>query len=81
METSDPETVTVTLRMDTIQLDESIDDVILRLMKDEPSISIDRLSAILGIERSRLTRIINVLKDKGKVERVGGTRGKWKIKV
>ena len=62
-------------------MDESIDDVILRLMKDEPSISIDRLSAILGIERSRLTRMINVLKDKGKVERVGGTRGKWKIKV
>ena len=80
-ETSDPETVTVTLRMDTIQPDENIDEIILRLMKDEPSISIDRLSESLGIERSRLTRMINSLKDKGRVERVGGTRGKWKIKV
>ncbi len=77
IETSDPETVTVTLRLELRDSGDKIEDRILSLMKTDPSISVDKISQLLGMERNRTYRTIKKMADNGLVKRTGGTRGRW----
>lgn len=77
IETSDPETVTVTLRLELRDSGDKIEDRILSLMKTDPSISIDKISQLLGMEINRTYRTIKKMADNGLVKRTGGTRGRW----
>jgi len=78
-ETSDPETVTVNLMLRSWTSSADKEAIILRMMADDPSISIDKISKATGMERSKRSRTIGSLKKSGRIDRVGGTRGKWVI--
>ena len=78
-ETSNPETVSVKLRFNPQNNRNDAERAVLDMIRDNPSVSIVRLSNLTGIERNRVSRIIDSLKDKGIVQRVGGTRGYWKL--
>ncbi len=54
---------------------------VLELIKENPKISITRISEILEINRSATQEHIDLLKDKKIIERAGGTRGYWKILI
>lgn len=53
---------------------------ILELLKENNKLSTRRLSIILDINRSAVLAHIETLRDKGIIERIGGTRGYWEIK-
>ena len=76
-ETSEPETVTVNLMMRSWSSSVDNEAIILRMIADDPSISIDKISKATGLGRSRISRTIGSLKKSGKIDRVGGTRGRW----
>lgn len=78
-ETVVPETVTVVLRNRPGNKSEDLEKYVLELMEKDPSISIDTLSERTGMERNRIARLVNTMKNKGIVERVGGTRGRWVV--
>ena len=59
--------------------EESMQDAIKRLMRRDPSISLDKMAKALGKDRSKVMRVVNGMKDEGAVERVGGTRGRWLV--
>lgn len=50
-------------------------------MKQTPKISAAKLSEIVGISKRKIEENVAKLKKMGFVERVGGTRGHWKVKV
>lgn len=54
---------------------------ILTAMKKTPKISAAKLSEIVGISKRKIEENVSKLKKMGLVERVGGTRGHWKVKV
>ena len=78
-EGSDPDSVTVFLSTSVPTDDESMQDAIKRLMRRDPSISLDKMAKALGKDRSKVMRVVNGMKDEGAVERVGGTRGRWLV--
>ena len=49
------------------------------LLRENPKISIRKMAELLGIRKNTLDRQLSALKAKGFVERVGGTRGSWRI--
>ena len=79
IETSDPETVTVNLSLNAWSERKDINDAILDKMRQNPSISLDSIAQSLGVEKNKLVRRVNSLKDSGRVERIGGTRGRWAV--
>lgn len=79
-ETVDPETVTVSLMLRSWTSSVDKETAILRMMADDPSVSIDRISEATGMERSKVSRTIGSLKESGRICRVGGTRGRWIVK-
>lgn len=54
---------------------------ILRLLKDNPKVSYRNLAKKLEINDSAIKKHLENLKQAGVVERVGGTRGYWLVKV
>lgn len=61
-------------------LDDAIVLRIIEKMKNQPDISQEALGESLGVTRRVIQKYINVLKDSGRLERVGGKRyGHWKI--
>ncbi len=80
-ESVDPEAVTVRLLMPAVMGRGDMEDMILDIMRADPTVSLDSMSKRLGVERSKMSRMVNVMKDKGMVERIGGTRGHWNVIV
>ena len=78
-ETTDPETVSVTLRLSTPSGSEGLKEAIREMMSRDPTISIDSIVGRTGVDRNKVTRTINSMKAEGIVNRVGGTRGHWVI--
>ena len=58
---------------------EALEDGILRLMKETPSASAASMAEKLGISARQVQRYIKQLRETGRIERVGGTRGYWKV--
>ena len=54
-------------------------DEIINLMKENPRISFKKISKILIINESAVSKHIDSLKRLNVIERIGGTRGYWKI--
>lgn len=73
-----PDTVTVEIRTDD---DGTRDkgDIIIDLIMDDPKISITAIAEKRGVDRNVVARHIERLKSEGVLERVGGTRGHWRV--
>ena len=54
---------------------------VLALIQDNPSISRQALADKLGINASAVQKHLDKLKEAGAIERIGGTRGYWQVKV
>jgi len=53
---------------------------IIEKIKEQPDISQEALGESIGVTRRVIQKYINVLKESGRIERVGGKRyGHWKI--
>lgn len=53
---------------------------ILELLRQNPSISRKKLSELLGsITENGVKYHLKKLKEEGKIRRMGGTRGRWKV--
>ena len=53
---------------------------IIEKIKEQPDISQEALGESIGVTRRVVHKYINVLKESGRIERVGGKRyGHWKI--
>lgn len=53
---------------------------IIEKIKEQPDISQEELGESIGVTRRVVQKYINVLKESGRIERVGGKRyGHWKI--
>jgi len=51
------------------------------IIRSKPDITLDQLSAEVGIARRTLVRYMSALKEAGRIERVGGKRyGHWEIR-
>ena len=55
--------------------------VIINSMKTNPKVSATKLVEIVGISKRKVEENIAKLKKMGLIERVGGTRGYWKVKL
>ena len=59
-----------------------ISEKIIELLKQNPIMSRKKLAEVLGeITEDGVKYHLDKLKEKGKIERIGGTRGKWKVNV
>lgn len=54
---------------------------VLDVLKQDSKISYRTIAKQLNINKSAVLKHIEILKDKGYIERIGGTRGFWKIKM
>jgi Fic family protein len=54
---------------------------IITAMKHTPKVSAAKLSEIVGISKRKIEENVSKLKKMGFVERVGGTRGHWEVKI
>lgn len=71
--------VTIGLR-NTVKGSDDDEEKILKLMRDDWSISLDRLSAETGISRNKAYSIVKKLISEGKLAREGPSRGgRWKV--
>lgn len=52
---------------------------VLDFLKEEPYISAASIAEKIGKSHRTIQRIINSLKSKGAIERIGGTKGYWKV--
>lgn len=55
--------------------------IILETMIAKPTASIAQMAQLVGINYSAVQRHIDSLRRKGYLERIGGTRGKWKVNL
>ena len=60
-------------------LEANIDESILSHIKDDPKITQQGLADMLKISRSTVQRTTKRLTEEGRIERIGGTRGYWKV--
>ena len=61
-------------------LDDAMVLKIIEILKEKPDISQEALGENMGVTRQVVQKYINVLKEAGRIERVGGKRyGHWKI--
>ena len=73
------ETTTQEATQETTQ--ETTQEKIIAAIKNEPNITQEQLSARLGITRDGVSYNIKKLKEQGKIERIGSTKGgKWIVK-
>lgn len=77
-ESFDPPTVTV-----RISFDEDVEDFndletrIIEMIHADDKISILKAASMLNVGKARVERVFDKLRESGKLERVGGTRGRW----
>jgi len=68
------------------QIDNAIQDLtsrqkqVLAILAKDDKISRRAIAEQMGINESAVLKHIEILKEKGYIERIGGTRGYWKIK-
>lgn len=63
-----------------INLQETTQEKIIKLIKENPNITQAEMSKILDITRDGISYNIKVLKDEGKIRRVGATKKRyWEI--
>jgi predicted HTH transcriptional regulator len=76
-ESVNPPTVKLTLPMRTDPKASAIsaEDKVLRLIAEDGSISIDKISKGSGLSRSKTELIMKTLKESGRIERAGGRKG------
>ena len=55
--------------------------IVLQIIKENNKISYREIAEKLNINESATLKHIDALKKKGYIERIGGTRGSWKIKI
>ena len=79
-ETAYPATVNVTIKWGISDNFNSIRIKIKEMVRDNPKISMDTIAANLGLDRNKIIRTMNAMKEKGELERIGGTRGRWSVK-
>ena len=60
---------------ESVELEKLIKD----MMRRDSSVSLDSISERTSVGRSRVTRLVNDMKERKIVERVGGTRGRWMV--
>ena len=62
-------------------LDDTLALKIIEIVRRNPGITLDQLSLEAGIARRTLTRHMSMLKEAGRIERIGGKRfGHWEVK-
>jgi ATP-dependent DNA helicase RecG len=62
-------------------LDDTLALKIIEIVRRNPEITLDQLSLEAGIARRTLTRHMSMLKEAGRIERIGGKRfGHWEVK-
>jgi ATP-dependent DNA helicase RecG len=66
---------------DTVNAEKDTQVIILRLLSDNPQITVEAISAELGINERNVKKNIKTLKDTGQIERAGSDkRGYWVVK-
>lgn len=73
-----------TSKSQSVNLSGTLDDVLalktIEAIKEDPSNTIDQISERTGIARRTLVRYMDVLREEGRIEEIGGKRyGHWKI--
>ena len=62
-------------------LDDTLALKIIEIIRSTPDITLDQLSTKAGIARRTLARYMSILKENGRIERLGGKRfGYWVVK-
>ena len=74
-----PDTVTVRIVIDD-ELTDLNDEIIIDMIRNNPKISITNIAEKRNVDRNIITRKIERMKVDGMIERVGGTRGYWKVR-
>lgn len=59
--------------------DAKINDMVLSKISEDPHITQGKLAEGLGVSRSTIQRATEALKKQGRIDRIGGTRGYWKV--
>ena len=75
-----PETVMVTVPLTkTSPMAMNLSDRIAELISKDNRITATEIATELGVSRNAVTSEIAVLKRNGKLERIGGPRGRWQL--
>ena len=53
--------------------------MVINIIKDNPNYSSETISKLINKSSRDVQRILAELKKKGGIERIGGTRGYWKV--
>lgn len=54
---------------------------VLEILKTDPSITAEEIAALSGKSQSTVMRMLRKLREKGLIDRVGGTKGYWKLNI
>lgn len=77
-ESIDPPSVTVRISFEGDVEDFSdLESRVTEMIRADDRISILRISATLNVGKARVERVIEKLRSSGRLERIGGTRGRW----
>ena len=74
-----PDAVTVRIVIDD-ELTDLNDEIIIDMIRNNPKISITNIAEKRNVDRNLIARKIERMKVDGMIERVGGTRGYWKVR-
>lgn len=55
------------------------EELVLRLLKENPNLTASKIAELINKNSRTIQRITNELKNKNLIERIGGTRGYWKV--
>lgn len=69
----------VSLSRETTDPSRNTDETIMALMERQPAISAAEIGRNLGMSSRQVERRIKTLRERGAVERIGGTRGTWQV--
>lgn len=67
------------IKKDSIS-EKNINEAVIEIIKKDPKITQRKLPGLLGVSRSTIQRVMRELTEQGRIERIGGTRGYWKIR-
>ena len=62
-----------------IEFENSNAEVLLAAIKNDPTITMNKLSETTKLSRSTVARTLKAMQDAGMLKRIGATRGKWEI--
>ena len=72
----DPSRVSITMEIKGLA---DLESRVLQLMAVNNKIDIETMAKELGVSKSTVSREVSKMKEKGRIARIGGTRGYWKI--